>query len=85
MLKDYDIDIQYHPGKAHKVVDALSRRPSQEINSVISILEELYKELVQLDLRVVKRGRLQGELNAFVIQPSLFEEIREKKEKDNFM
>ncbi|KAL3729524.1 hypothetical protein ACJRO7_026620 [Eucalyptus globulus] len=28
LLKDYDCDILYHPGKANKVVDALSRKSS---------------------------------------------------------
>ena len=28
LLKDYDCEIMYHPGKANKVVDALSRKSS---------------------------------------------------------
>ena len=28
LVKDYDLEIHYHPGKANVVVDALSRRRS---------------------------------------------------------
>lgn len=69
-IKDYDIDIQYHPGKANKVADALSCRPRREVNSIISVPEELYRELVQLDLHLVKKGDLQGKLNDVSVQPS---------------
>ena len=31
MIKDYDIDIIYHSGKANVVADALSRKSRQEI------------------------------------------------------
>ncbi|KAK8636360.1 hypothetical protein V6N13_124106 [Hibiscus sabdariffa] len=50
LLKDYDLVIDYHPGKANVVVDALSRKP----NSVQSSLISPIKELQQIDPELQK-------------------------------
>ena len=46
LVKDYDIDIRYHPGKANKVADALSRKSSTSLMSLRSLMEPLQKEFV---------------------------------------
>ena len=55
LVKDYDIDIRYHPRKANKVADALSRKSSSSLMSVQSLMP-LQKELVEAGIELITGG-----------------------------
>jgi hypothetical protein len=53
LIKDYDLGINYHPGKANVVADALSRRSHVSQLVVESMPFELCEEFDKLNLRIV--------------------------------
>jgi hypothetical protein len=50
LIKDYDLDIQYHPGKANLVADALSQKEQANMALTFQLPEELMKEFERLNL-----------------------------------
>jgi hypothetical protein len=53
LIKDYDLEIHYHPEKANLVVDALSRKGHANMVMVFQLHGELVKEFERLNLEVV--------------------------------
>jgi hypothetical protein len=50
LIKDFDLGINYHPGKANVVADALSRRSHVNMLAARELLPEFCKEFEKLIL-----------------------------------
>jgi hypothetical protein len=50
LIKDYDLGINYHPGKANVVADALSRRSHLNMLATRELWPEFYREFEKLNL-----------------------------------
>ena len=74
MIKDYDCTIEYHPGKANVVTDALSRRPKSSLSHMRSGYFPLLMDLraVGVILEAEDSGAL---LAIFHVRPCLVDQI----------
>ena len=71
MIKDYDLEIHYHPGKANVVADALSRKASCSCVSATVLHETLCQEMEKMNLAIV----LEGTLANITLAPTLRDQI----------
>ena len=78
LIKDYDMRLRYHPGKANVIADALSRK--NYVNTLITggLSQELADDLRELRLEIVPRGYVA----ALEIQSTLLGKIREAQKTD---
>jgi hypothetical protein len=58
LIKDYDLEINYHPGKANVIVDALSRRSHVNMLATRELLPEFCKEYEKLNLGWVSNTKV---------------------------
>jgi hypothetical protein len=58
LIKDSDLEIHYHPGKANVVADALSQKSYCHNLSMEAIPPELCQEMGELRLKILPRGML---------------------------
>jgi hypothetical protein len=72
LIKDYDLGINYHPGKANVVADTLSRMSHMSQLMVDSMSFELCEEFDKLNLRIV----VNAEAMEMEVASSLIQEIQ---------
>ncbi|KAL8105647.1 hypothetical protein AgCh_029446 [Apium graveolens] len=77
LIKDYDCSINYHPGKANIVADALSRK--EKLN-VLSVPEEIYKEFQNLELEIKVCRPNETKVYSMTFQPELLVKIKKCQE-----
>jgi hypothetical protein len=69
LIKDYDLEMHYHPGKANVVADALSRKASCHCLTVRTSDTTLCQEMEKLNLGMIQHGTLtQLKLESVLLQ-----------------
>jgi hypothetical protein len=71
LIKDYDLEVHYHPGKANVVADALSRKAHCHCLSVATFSDTLCHQIRKLNLEIIP----QGSLNLLSIESNLRDKI----------
>jgi hypothetical protein len=70
LIKDYDLEIHYHPGKANLVTDALSRKEHVHAAIVTQLPDELVEDFKRLNLGIVAHAE-----GTIEVEPTLEQEI----------
>ena len=83
LLKDYDYTINYHPGKANVVADALSRKTiAGSVFAMFTMQRELLLDLERAGIEMMV-GEIQSFMSSLSLEPTLMERIRTAQLSDN--
>ena len=77
LVKDYDCEILYHPGKANRVADALSRKTSTTVMALHMLPIPLQEEINRVSIEIIS-----GRLAAMTLPPTIFEGLKTSQELD---
>ncbi|WVZ68667.1 hypothetical protein U9M48_017581 [Paspalum notatum var. saurae] len=81
LIKDYDLEIHYHPGKANVVADALSRRAHCNVIEARPTVRVLCCEIDEIELPTKQLA----ELYNLIIEPTIKEQIITAQKQDKGM
>ncbi|KAL0550083.1 hypothetical protein IC582_014581 [Cucumis melo] len=83
LVKDYDCEILYHPGKANVVADALSRKVSHSA-ALITRQAPLHRDLERAGI-AVSVGAVTMQLAQLTVQPTLRQRIIDAQSNDPYL
>ncbi|KAL0544915.1 hypothetical protein IC582_020045 [Cucumis melo] len=83
LVKDYDCEILYHPGKANVVADALSRKVSYS-TALITRQAPLHRDLERAEI-AVSVGAVTMQLAQLTVQPTLRQRIIDAQRNDPYL
>ncbi|KAK4391439.1 Retrovirus-related Pol polyprotein from transposon [Sesamum angolense] len=84
LLKDYNCTIDFHPGKANVVADALSRKSSNTLASLGSHNQTLLLEMRSMNTKL-EVDQVAGLLAALQLKPDFVGHIKEAQIRDPFL
>ena len=84
LVKDYDCVINYHPGKANVVADALSRKSSASVSMIKIVEKPLLRELQRLELDMVPYGLIE-QLSTLSLEPTILDKIKKSQNLDPYL
>ena len=79
LIKDYDVEILYHPGKANVVADALSRKKNYGVAVLLISQKPLLEEMRKFELEVLMKGA-RAHLARLQLQPTLLDRVKQEQQ-----